>query len=380
MDGSDDEGPYTDGSQEEFSDTDNPDAMPSRTVHNQPHDEEVTLTDNESESPGAEGSMPDLGGADEEGGGRFGDMGAAPRAGVESPPRNDMSDEEDTMMMNRNARESHSLGDAPVEGQYNPADFASLNVSDDVRQIFKYIEKYQPRPHKLESKLQCFIPEYIPAIGDIDEFIKVPRPDGQPDFLGLRVLDEPATVQTDPTVLNLQLRQVSKQGGARPLEITSVEQAAKNPKRIETWIKSIQELHAGKPLPTMTYSKNMPELEALMQEWPQEMEEAINQVRLPSGNLDVDILTLTKVFCNLLDIPVYEGKAVESLHVLFSLYVELKNNPYLKAQNTQLGNTGRSDMGSVMGAMMGTMTSDAGVPMEYLQGGFNTVSSVITPQ
>jgi len=36
-------------------------------------------------------------------------------------------------------------------------------------------------------RLMPFIPEYIPAIGGTDEFIKVPRPDGQPDYLGLKV-------------------------------------------------------------------------------------------------------------------------------------------------------------------------------------------------
>lgn len=40
---------------------------------------------------------------------------------------------------------------------------------------------------QLPMRLMPFIPEYIPAIGGTDEFIKVPRPDGQPDYLGLKV-------------------------------------------------------------------------------------------------------------------------------------------------------------------------------------------------
>jgi hypothetical protein len=36
----------------------------------------------------------------------------------------------------------------------------------------------------------------------------VARPDGKTDDLGLKMLDEPAAKQSDPTVLNLQLRQV----------------------------------------------------------------------------------------------------------------------------------------------------------------------------
>ena len=40
---------------------------------------------------------------------------------------------------------------------------------------------------------------------------QVSRPDGKPDLLGLKVLDEPAAVQSDPSLLTMQLRQASKQ-------------------------------------------------------------------------------------------------------------------------------------------------------------------------
>lgn len=54
--------------------------------------------------------------------------------------------------------------------------------------MFKYIGRYTPQPlAPLPTKLMPFIPEYIPAVGGTDEFIKVPRPDGQPDYLGLKV-------------------------------------------------------------------------------------------------------------------------------------------------------------------------------------------------
>lgn len=42
-------------------------------------------------------------------------------------------------------------------------------------------------------------------------FNQVPRPDGKPDSLGLLVLDEPSTKQSDPTVLSLWLTENSKQ-------------------------------------------------------------------------------------------------------------------------------------------------------------------------
>jgi intraflagellar transport protein 46 len=57
-----------------------------------------------------------------------------------------------------------------------------------MQDIFKYIGRYRPAPlEQLPMRLMPFIPEYIPAVGSTDEFIKVPRPDGQPDYLGLKV-------------------------------------------------------------------------------------------------------------------------------------------------------------------------------------------------
>ena len=47
--------------------------------------------------------------------------------------------------------------------------------------------------------------------------MQVPRPDGKPDLLGLKVLDEPCARQSDPSVLLLQLRQTSKQVSSRCL-------------------------------------------------------------------------------------------------------------------------------------------------------------------
>ena len=96
--------------------------------------------------------------------------------------------------------------------------------------------------------MRPFIPEYIPAVGDMDPFIKVPRPDGKADNLGLVSLDEPASIQSDPTVLTLQLRAVSKSSGAgAPLLVRSIEHAEKDPKAINNWISSISDLHRHKP-------------------------------------------------------------------------------------------------------------------------------------
>ncbi|GIL78712.1 hypothetical protein Vretimale_387 [Volvox reticuliferus] len=95
--------------------------------------------------------------------------------------------------------------DTAPAGAYNAQEYKHLNVPEDVRELFQYIDGYKPEIVELETKLKPFIPDYIPAVGGIDEFIKVPRPDGKPDYLGLKVLDEPAAEQSDPKAVTSQL-------------------------------------------------------------------------------------------------------------------------------------------------------------------------------
>lgn len=33
---------------------------------------------------------------------------------------------------------------------------------------------------EIDTKLRAFVPDYIPAIGEVDAFLKMPRPDGIP--------------------------------------------------------------------------------------------------------------------------------------------------------------------------------------------------------
>jgi intraflagellar transport protein 46 len=74
----------------------------------------------------------------------------------------------------------------------------------------------------------------------------------------------------------------------------------------------------------MTYSYKMPDLEELMQVWPDEMEAALGSLPLPTADLDLSLDEYTKVICALLDIPV-KGNLIESLHVLFTLFQMFKD-------------------------------------------------------
>ncbi|XP_015742879.1 intraflagellar transport protein 46 homolog [Python bivittatus] len=183
----------------------------------------------------------------------------------------------------------------------------------------------------LEHKLKPFIPDFIPAVGDIDAFLKVPRPDGNPDTLGLLVLDEPSTKQSDPTVLSLWLTENSKQHNvAQQVKVKSLENAEKNPKAVDSWIESISELHRCKPPATVHYARLMPDIDTLMQEWSPEFEELLGKVSLPTADLSCSLAEYTDMICAILDIPVYKGH-IQPLHTLFSLYSEFKNSQHFKA-------------------------------------------------
>ena len=47
--------------------------------------------------------------------------------------------------------------------------------------------------------------------------------------------------------------------------IHSIETADKNPKEIMTWINDVAEIHKKKQPPSVSYSKNMPDIDSLMQ-------------------------------------------------------------------------------------------------------------------
>lgn len=161
---------------------------------------------------------------------------------------------------------------------------------------------------------------------------KVPRPDGKPDDLGLKFLDEPASSQSDPTVLELQLRAMSKKIQYGDVVVRSIEDATKNPASIDKWIQSISDLHRSKPPPQVNYKRNMPDIEQLMEAWSEEFEAALINLQLPSPDLELSLAEYAKVLCSILDIPTYENP-IESLHVLFTLFMDFRNNPHFRARN-----------------------------------------------
>lgn len=229
---------------------------------------------------------------------------------------------------------SSTVDNSSAGAVYNQ-DYSHLKVSSDIKQMFKYIANFKPIQVELESKIKCFIPDFMPAVGTLDNFVKVPRPDSKPDQLGLAVVDEPAATQSDATVLELQFLSTAKTQMAKRLNIRSIERAEKSPAEITRWIQSIADLHRDKPPPTVTYKKPMPDIESLMQVWPEEFENELKNLKLPPAEIDLTTKEFASISCGLVDIPVHGNSLVPSLHVLFTLYSEFRSNQHFTQHLTE---------------------------------------------
>eukprot|EP01112_Ceratiomyxa_fruticulosa_P007532 TRINITY_DN195_c0_g1_i1.p1 TRINITY_DN195_c0_g1~~TRINITY_DN195_c0_g1_i1.p1 ORF type:complete len:420 (-),score=93.18 TRINITY_DN195_c0_g1_i1:205-1464(-) len=236
------------------------------------------------------------------------------------------SDDDDDLNMigstHNDDNRKHAVG-------YNKEDYSKLAVSAELRELFEYITRFTPQTIELETALKPFIPEYIPSVGEIDPFLKVHRPDGEVDGLGLNVLDEPSNNQSDPAVLIMKLRQFSKTTASHSMMVHGIENADKNPKAVESWIEKIQELHHSKPPASVSSTHPFPETDELMQEWPAALEELLDQIKLPPDDIDMPLRDYIRTICAILDIPVYSN-IIESLHVLFTLYSGFQENQHFQ--------------------------------------------------
>jgi intraflagellar transport protein 46 len=158
----------------------------------------------------------------------------------------------------------------------------------------------------------------------------MPKPDGAKEDLGISVLDEPALNNEDKTVLELKYVQSKNVTRGVNINVNSIEHADKNRKEVTRWIGSVQDLHKTRPPPTVNYSKNMPDIETLMQEWHPDMEAAFRQIQFPGPEIDMTVADYARIICSMVDIPVHKNAnskmTIESLHVLFTLFSEFRSN------------------------------------------------------
>jgi intraflagellar transport protein 46 len=199
--------------------------------------------------------------------------------------------------------------------------------------LFALIGKFRPETVEIPVHWKPFIPDLVPAIGSIDAFIKVPRPDGEVDDLGLVIVDEPSIAQSNPQVLRMELREqygITAPGSESDAYIGCIEDPHKNRKALDSWLDSLEDIHRNRPPPAIIYTHKMPEMEDLMELWPALFEEALSSVLLPTGDIDLSFDEFAKVVCALLEIPV-RGNIIESIHHLFTLYSSFVGNVFFAA-------------------------------------------------
>ena len=213
-----------------------------------------------------------------------------------------------------------------------------MNVGSEVKDLFEYIQRYKPQKIDLDTKLKPFIPDYVPAVGEVDACLKMSKPDGTKEDLGITQLDEPALNCEDKTVLELKYVQSKNVVRAAPVTVDSIENADKKPKEISRWINSVQDLHKTRPPPTVNYTKQMPDFdEQLMAVMSPELEQALIDLPFPGGDIDMHPSDYARIVLTMLDIPVHklanQKSLIESLHVLFTLFSEFRQNQHFKQQD-----------------------------------------------
>ena len=103
----------------------------------------------------------------------------------------------------------------------------------------------------------------------------------------------------------------------------------------------------------------MPDIDLLMQVWPEELETLLGQIELPSAELDVTVVEYVRLICAVLDVPVH-GNVIESLHVLFTLFSEFKNNQHFAGIQGGMGMMGGVEGGGEVLSMEATGGGDVG--------------------
>lgn len=197
--------------------------------------------------------------------------------------------------------------------------------------------RFKPTEFPLDTKSKPFIPNYIPTIGEVDAFLKISRPDSLPEDLGINMIDEPTIQGIDPSIFSLEISYKLKSKVPSNMLIKTLEQAEKNPNKIQNWIEQISNLHKEKMSSSVSYTKTMPDIEELMQVFPDKMVNTFREVAFPDENLNMPAENYAKIICNLMDIPIYTSNStkaiIEALHILFTLYSEFKENVNFQNEN-----------------------------------------------
>ncbi|KAK2941735.1 putative Intraflagellar transport protein 46 like protein [Blattamonas nauphoetae] len=211
-------------------------------------------------------------------------------------------------------------------------EFNLLSIAPELRSMVQEVFSFQSQKFILPAPLEPFIPEYQPTIGEVDSFVKGQRPDGVGDLLGLVVLDEPGPEQSNPSVLEMQLRNLDKLSNVKqPTNVRTVDANDRGAMGLQSWLNSIEEFHKSRPSPSVAYRGPMPSPETLIQVWPPEFENQLKHTKKPPlHRLDMSFTDNSKLILYVLNFAVYIDSVNNFLRLLFSLHSAFKEHPHFK--------------------------------------------------
>ncbi|CAP38051.2 Protein CBR-DYF-6 [Caenorhabditis briggsae] len=167
------------------------------------------------------------------------------------------------------------------------------NYTEDEIAVLTFIDAYKAQEVELRPQLRPFSIEHIPAMGEVDLFVKVPRPDDIDDNVGLTQIDEPPCNQSDATIVEMQIRSAVKDmtilDDVVPVKV--LENADEKPDQIKKWIAD---------------------------------------VKLPTADLDCSLEEYVDIMLNAVDIPVGKSR-IESLYVLFATLQEFERSQHFRS-------------------------------------------------
>lgn len=219
----------------------------------------------------------------------------------------------------------------------NPDNWNNLNIPQEMKECFQYIVKYAPQNIEIEYILQPFIPDYVPAVGDVDAFLKISCPQtfdinkqnkisNMVENLGLIVLDEPSGHQSEPSLLNMRLKSILTNTNMTTILQTPV---AKSDRDIQKWVTEVEQLHVSQSRKNTIDIQLNTNIDTLMAEWPASFEKTLNHIGFPTYNIDCSLDLYIRIICALFDIPILENTQyhyIIALHTLFNLFLATNNS------------------------------------------------------
>ncbi|XP_023163218.2 intraflagellar transport protein 46 homolog [Drosophila hydei] len=243
-------------------------------------------------------------------------------------------------------QQRHSAGPAQEQAntfELTPDKWEQLPLQPELKELFPYILKYTPQTIETPYHLQPFVPEFVPAVGDVDAILKVQAPallqpqaqrqrelDEQLQRLGLILLDEPSGAQSEPSLLNMKLRSVLSGGRAgnsrHAARSATLVPTAKTAKDIEKWIAEVEQVHMTQ---SMYDAQPRKDIDALLENWPRSFgtaanKEAVDEAYRACLQQQISLVDYVRSLCECFGVegPLEtQSDYIHNIQTLFALYL-----------------------------------------------------------